>query len=146
MLTSTDPSAPHLQANKSVDSFFDLLVGRTSYNINGITIPLQARLLDQMLRRRVIVSVPYAIAMKAAGVHCGACKWGWKGATCRRTGAARPSVSCRGSQMSVIPQSVTNAMQGAYVITRSDNHPVAGELRGQLSPAVFKLTSSSSSS
>ena len=39
-----------------------------------------------------------------------------------------------------------NALQGAYVIVRSDNHPVAGELRGQLSPAIFKLTSSSSSS
>ena len=36
--------------------------------------------------------------------------------------------------------------QGAYVIVRSDNHPVAGELRGQLAPAVFKLTSGSSSS
>ena len=40
----------HLQANKSVDSFFDLLVGRTNYNINGITVPLQARPLLQALQ------------------------------------------------------------------------------------------------
>ncbi|KAK9846304.1 hypothetical protein WJX81_001272 [Elliptochloris bilobata] len=65
-----------LLANKSVDTFFDLLVGRTTYNINGITVPLQ----------------------------------------------------------------------GAYAVIRSDSHPVAGELRGQLSPAVFKLSSGSSSS
>ena len=73
-LTST--LAPHLQANKSVDSFFDLLVGRISYNINGITVPLQARLLARMMRGRVLFSVPHPIAMMAAGVHRGTCKWG----------------------------------------------------------------------
>lgn len=50
--------------------------------------------------------------------------------------------------LSAEPTSLTAeiVLQGAYVIVRSDNHPVAGELRGQLSPAVFKLTSSSNSS
>ena len=60
-----------LQANKSVDSFFDLLVGRTSYNINGITIPLQARLLAHIMRGRVTVSVPHDIARMAAGYVAG---------------------------------------------------------------------------
>jgi len=32
-----------LQAQTSVDSFFDLLAGRTNYTINGISLPLQAR-------------------------------------------------------------------------------------------------------
>jgi len=35
------PSA--LQAQTSVDSFFDLLAGRTNYTINGLALPLQAR-------------------------------------------------------------------------------------------------------
>ncbi len=34
-------------------------------------------------------------------------------------------------------------VQGAYVVLRSDNHPVSGELRGQLSPAVYQLAGSS---
>jgi hypothetical protein len=32
-----------LQAQTSVDSFFDLLAGRTNYTINDISLPLQAR-------------------------------------------------------------------------------------------------------
>lgn len=68
---------PHLQANKSVDSFFDLLVGRTSYNINGITVPLQARLLAHDALQGNM-SGHQIIKAKAAGVHCEACKWGWR--------------------------------------------------------------------
>ncbi len=34
-------------------------------------------------------------------------------------------------------------VQGAYVVLWSDNHPVSGELRGQLSPAVYQLAGSS---
>ena len=53
---------------------------------------------------------------------------------------------CQYGRLSAISLSAAIVLQGAYVIARSDNHPVAGELRGQLSPAVFKLTSTSSSS
>ena len=60
---------PRLQANKSVDSFFDLLVGRTSYNINGITVPLQARPPAQMPRCRV----PSAGHKWACEPECSAC-------------------------------------------------------------------------
>ena len=60
-------------------------------------------------------------------------------------GATRLYLSSSSCQLDLFPR-VEAAVQGAYVIARSDNHPVAGELRGQLSPAVFKLTSSSSSS
>ena len=41
-LVLTAPLAA-LQAQTSVDSFFDLLAGRTNYTINGISLPLQAR-------------------------------------------------------------------------------------------------------
>ena len=54
-------------------------------------------------------------------------------------------MSCRWWQLKSLPPADC-MLQGAYVIARSDNHPVAGELRGQLSPAIFKLASSSSSS
>lgn len=32
-----------LQAGKTIDSFFDLLAGRNTYTINGVSLPLQAR-------------------------------------------------------------------------------------------------------
>ena len=31
------------QAGKTIDSFFDLLAGRDTYPINGLSLPLQAR-------------------------------------------------------------------------------------------------------
>ena len=90
--------------------------------------------------------MPYVIAAMAASVHCGACRVGLLvermavGQVLQRLFGRH-----RSCQLSLLPLSYT-VLQGAYVIARSDNHPVAGELRGQLSPAVFKLTSSSSSS